>query len=66
MLSATVLSCSSQKGEVVIPADKAVEAKVEQVAYAETIDVIAVCVPRVLGQIKEYIEGYTEQKEEWE
>ena len=38
MLSATVLSCSSQKGEVVIPADKAVEAKVEQVLKGMTLE----------------------------
>lgn len=42
------------------------EAKVERVEYGETIDVVAVCVPRVIGQVKDYIEGYTEQKEDWE
>ncbi|MBR7146489.1 MAG: GTPase HflX, partial [Oscillospiraceae bacterium] len=42
------------------------EAKVESVEYAETIDVVAVCVPRVLGQVREFIEGYKEPKEDWE
>ena len=42
------------------------EAKVESVEYSETIDISAVCVPRVIGQIREYIEGYTEPKEDWE
>ena len=68
-----ILDKGTRRVTIHLPYDKAGlldmlyrEAKVEQVAYAETIDVIAVCVPRVLGQIKEYIEGYTEQKEEWE
>ena len=42
------------------------EAKVEDVAYNETVDVTAVCPPRVLGQMKAYIEGWTEPKEGWE
>ena len=42
------------------------EAKVESVAYSETIDVVAVCVPRVIGQVRDYIEGCAEEKEEWE
>ena len=42
------------------------EAKVESVEYADTIDVSATVVPRVLGQIKEYAEGYREPKEDWE
>ncbi len=32
------------------------EAKVETVAYGETIDVTAVCDPRVLGQVEAYAE----------
>ena len=32
------------------------EAKVESVGYSETIDVVAVCDPRVLGQMAEYVE----------
>lgn len=42
------------------------EAKVESVEYSETIDVVAVCVPRIIGQVKDYIEGYIEEKEDWE
>jgi len=38
MLSASFLSCASRKGEVVIPADKAVEAKVEQVLKGMTLE----------------------------
>ena len=42
------------------------EAKVESVEYGETVDVVAVCTPRIIGQLKDYIEGWTESKEEWE
>ena len=42
------------------------EAKVEQVEYTETIDVTAVCTRRTAGQLKDYIEGWTEPKEPWE
>ena len=42
------------------------EAKVESVEYGGTVDVTAVCTPRVIGQLKEYIEGWTEPKEDWE
>ena len=38
------------------------EAKVENVAYGETVDVTAVCTPRVMGQLKDYIEGWVEPK----
>ena len=68
-----ILDKGSRRVTIHLPYDKAGlvdmlyrEAKVEQVDCAETIDVVAVCVPRVLGQIKEYIEGCTEKKEEWE
>ena len=42
------------------------EAKVESVEYGETVDVVAVCTPRIIGQLKNYIEGWTESKEDWE
>ena len=42
------------------------EAKVESVDYAATIDVEAVCTPKVLGQVKDYIENWQEPKEDWE
>ena len=38
MLSVSALSCNSPKGEAVIPADKAVEAKVEQVLKGMTLE----------------------------
>ena len=42
------------------------EAKVENVAYGETVDVTAVCTPRVMGRLKDYIEGWAEPREDWE
>ena len=42
------------------------EARVESVEYAATIDVAAVCTPKVLGQVKDYVEGWREEKEDWE
>ena len=42
------------------------EAKVENVEYGETVDVTAVCTPRIMGQLKDYIEGWQEKKEDWE
>ena len=42
------------------------EAKVENVEYGETVDVTAVCTPRVMGRLKDYIEGWAEPKEDWE
>ena len=42
------------------------EARVESVDYAATIDVAAVCTPKVLGQVKDYIENWQEPKEDWE
>ena len=42
------------------------EGKVESVEYGATVDVVAICTPRLLGQLKDYIEGWTEEKEEWE
>ena len=42
------------------------EAKVEQVEYAETIDVVAVCTPKTIGQLGPLVEGWQPQKEPWE
>ena len=42
------------------------EAKVESVEYGETVDVVAVCTPRIIGQLHQFIEGWTEPKEDWE
>ncbi len=42
------------------------EAKVEQVEYAETIDVVAVVEPKILGQVKDYAEGVHAPEEDGE
>ncbi len=42
------------------------EAKVENVEYGKTVDITAVCTPRIMGQLKDYIEGWQEEKEDWE
>ena len=42
------------------------EARVDAVRYGDTIDVEAVCTPRILGQVKDFVEGYVEPKEDWE
>ena len=42
------------------------EAKVEQVEYAETIDVVAVCPPKTIGQLGPLVEGWQPHKEPWE
>ena len=42
------------------------EAKVEQVEYGETIDVVAVCTPRTIGQLGPLVEGWQPHREPWE
>ncbi|MEH2939079.1 GTPase HflX [Lawsonibacter sp. JLR.KK007] len=42
------------------------EAKVEKVDYGETIDVEAVCTPKVIGQLGPLVEGWKPRKEFWE
>ncbi len=42
------------------------EAKVESVEYGATVDVVAVCTPRIIGQLHQFIEGWIEPKEDWE
>ena len=42
------------------------EARVESVEYGATVDVVAVCTPRIIGQLNQFIEGWTEPKEDWE
>ena len=42
------------------------EAKVEQVDYGETIDVVAVCTPKTIGQLGPLVEGWQPHKEPWE
>ena len=42
------------------------EAKVERVDYGRTIDVSAVCTPKVIGQLGPLVEGWTPHREPWE
>ena len=42
------------------------QAKVEQVEYGETIDVVAVCTPKIIGQLGPLVEGWKPHKEPWE
>ena len=42
------------------------EAKVEQVEYGETIDVAAVCTPKLIGQLGPLVEGWKPHREPWE
>jgi GTP-binding protein HflX len=42
------------------------EAKVEQVDYSATIDVVAVCTPKTIGQLGPLVEGWKPHKEPWE
>ena len=42
------------------------EAKVEQVEYGETIDVTAVCTPKLIGQLGPLVEGWKPRREPWE
>ncbi len=42
------------------------DAKVEKVDYTETIDVIAVCTPKTIGQLGPLVEGWQPHKEPWE
>jgi DNA helicase-2/ATP-dependent DNA helicase PcrA len=42
------------------------EGKVESVDYAATVDVVAVCPPRLLGRMQDYIEDWRPPKEDWE
>ena len=42
------------------------QAKVESVEYGETIDVAAVCTPKVIGQLGPLVEGWRPHREPWE
>jgi len=42
-----------------------VEAKVESVDYAQTIDVVAVCTPRTIGRLGNLVEGWQPPNESW-
>ena len=68
-----VLDKGTRRVTVHLPYDKGAlldvlyrDARVESVEYGETIDVTAVCNPRAIGLVKDYIEGWVEPKEDWE
>ena len=42
------------------------QASVERVEYGETIDVTALCPPRLIGQLGPLVEGWTPRREPWE
>lgn len=42
------------------------DAKVEQVEYTQTIDVVAICTPKTIGQLGPLVEGWSAPKEPWE
>ncbi len=42
------------------------QARVEQVEYGQTIDVVAVCTPKLVGQLGPLVEGWQPRKEPWE
>jgi GTP-binding protein HflX len=42
------------------------EAKVESVEYGSTIDVVAVCTPKLIGQLGPLVEGWKPFREPWE
>ena len=42
------------------------DAKVEKVDYSETIDVMAICPPKIIGQLGPLVEGWKPHKEPWE
>ena len=68
-----VLDNGARKVTVHLPYDKGglldklyLEAKVEGVEYGQTIDVTAVCTPKVIGQLGPLVEGWKPRKEFWE
>ena len=42
------------------------EARVEKVDYGATIDVVAVCTPKTIGQLGPLVEGWKPRREPWE
>ena len=68
-----VLDNGARRVTIHLPYDKGglldklyLEAKVERVDYGETIDVEAVCTPKVIGQLGPLVEGWRPRKESWE
>ena len=68
-----VLDNGARRVTIHLPYDKGglldklyLEAKVESVDYGETIDVAAVCTPKVIGQLGPLVEGWKPHREFWE
>ncbi len=68
-----ILDNGARRVTIRLPYDKGglldklyLEAKVEKVNYGETIDVEAVCTPKVIGQLGPLVEGWRPHKEFWE
>ncbi len=68
-----VLDNGARRVKIHLPYDKGglldklyLEARVEEVDYGETIDVTAVCTPKVIGQLGPLVEGWKPHKEFWE
>ena len=68
-----VLDNGARRVKIRLPYDKGglldklyLEAKVESVDYGETIDVAAVCTPKVIGQLGPLVEGWKPHREFWE
>ena len=68
-----VLDNGARKVTIHLPYDRGglldklyLEAKVESVEYSETIDVVAICTPKVIGQLGPLVEGWKPHKEFWE
>ena len=68
-----VLDNGARRVDIHLPYDKGglldklyLEAKVEKVDYSGTIDVTAVCTPKVIGQLGPLVEGWKPRREPWE
>ena len=68
-----VLDSGARRVTIHLPYDKGglleqlyAQAKVEKVDYGQTIDVVAVCPPRIIGQLGPLVEGWKPHKEPWE
>ena len=68
-----VLDNGARRVTIHLPYDKGglldklyLEARVERVDYGETINVTAVCTPKVIGQLGPLVEGWRPRKELWE
>ena len=68
-----VLDSGARRVTIHLPYDKGglleqlyAQAKVEKVDYGQTIDVVAVCTPKLIGQLGPLVEGWKPHREPWE